>query len=291
MQRIIRISFVSFACYLLICIASALAYVSPGTPQGYVSDYGRMLSDQTEGLIETKLNEFELQTGVEIAVVTVGSLGSDETIETYAVKLFEDYGIGKEKEDNGLLLLIARDEREMRIEVGYGLEPVMTDIESAAIIRGIIVPEFQAGNYDAGVQRAIEQIIISLQTEWVPESTENPAFLSIYWPIILFFGFFVLVFAFNVASGLGHSKSWWQGGVAGAVVGGFMGRNIGWVILLGIVGLLADYLASRSYAKRKKDGKTPPWWFGGGGHRGGGGGGFGGFGGGMSGGGGASGRW
>src|SRR6185503_20358669 len=107
---------------LLLFPLFALAYVSPGKPTGFVNDFAALLSPQTRESLEAELAQFEQTSGNEIVIATIPTHGSNETIETYAVKLFEEWAIGKEKPDNGLLLLIAKEDREMRIEVGYGLE-------------------------------------------------------------------------------------------------------------------------------------------------------------------------
>src|SRR3989338_4574107 len=129
---------------------SASSYTSPGKPSGFINDFAGILKPETVSFLNQKLEQFSTDTGNEIVVVTILRL-KDETIETYAEKLFQEWGIGKEKGDNGLLLLVSRDDREMRIEVGYGLEPIITDIESGHIIRDVLTPAFKAGDYDAGV--------------------------------------------------------------------------------------------------------------------------------------------
>ncbi len=255
-------------------------------PVGHVNDFANMLKPETITSLETSLSEFERTTNNEIAVVTIETHGSDETIETYAEKIFQEWGIGKEKEDNGLLLLIARDDREMRIEVGYGLEPIITDIESSRIIREILTPAFQSGEYDRGTEEALAKIIGKIgagELGATEESSPNLPLISDALPVLIFF----LIF---VASILARSKSWWAGGILGAIIGVFIG---GFLAIAGfaLAGLLFDYIVSKTYKKSKDSGMDPPWWIGGGHHGGGGGGGFGGFGGGMSGGGGASGRW
>src|SRR3989344_7702307 len=106
----------------------AFGYLSPGKPSGFVNDFAGILKPETISTLNQKLEQFSKETGNEISVVTIATYGIDETIETYAEKLFQEWGVGKAKEDNGLLLLVARDDREMCIEVGYGLEPVITDI-------------------------------------------------------------------------------------------------------------------------------------------------------------------
>ncbi|MDO8565182.1 MAG: TPM domain-containing protein [bacterium] len=262
-----------------------LLLIATLVPVGHVNDFANLLKPETVSSLETTLSNFERETGYEIAIVTIDTLGTDETIETYAEKLFQEWGIGKEKEDNGLLLLIARDDREMRIEVGYGLEPVVTDIESGRIIREVLAPAFKAGNYDGGVLAAVERILNDITTGTPPAEEERtlPAFNF----EIIYIGLFLLMFLSSI---LARSKSWWAGGIIGAIVGWIF---LSWIfiIILGVVGLILDYIVSHAYKKSKAMGVNPPWWIGGGGPGSGHGGGFGGFGGGMSGGGGASGKW
>ncbi len=159
-------------------------------PVGHVNDFAQILRPETVSRLETALTEFERTTGNEIAVVTISTRGPDETIESYAVTLFEKWGIGKEKEDNGILLLIARDDREVRIEVGYGLEPEVTDIESVAIIRENIVPAFRAGDYDKGVEDAVTKIIESIKSSAQPESASPFPWEDVIWLVI----FLIIIF-------------------------------------------------------------------------------------------------
>ena len=126
------------------------AYQNPGIPTGFVNDFAEMLTAEQRQSLEKKINDFEKTTGNELSVVTVSGLGGD-TIENFAVKLFEDWGIGKKNKDNGVLLLIARDERQFRIEVGYGLEGALTDARSFWITQNILRPAFQKGDYYGGI--------------------------------------------------------------------------------------------------------------------------------------------
>ncbi|MBX4181555.1 TPM domain-containing protein [Candidatus Parcubacteria bacterium] len=264
------------------------------SPVGYVNDFASILSPQTVTSLNQELTDFTKNTSAEISVVTIPSLGSDQTIETYATELFQKWGIGKAKEDNGVLLLISRDDREMRIEVGYGLEPVITDIESDHIINDVLVPAFQNGDYDAGVTSAVERIKddIGRGEPEVGKPTltfASEVLLHIFnagGGVILYFIFLIPVFIVSI---LARSKSWWAGGIFGGVIGWIFLNGIFIIIISALLGLLLDYIVSKTYKKHKALGIDPPWWIGGGGK--GPGGGFGGFGGGMSGGGGASGRW
>ncbi|MDZ4221762.1 MAG: TPM domain-containing protein, partial [Patescibacteria group bacterium] len=105
---------------------AAQAYVSPCSPDGFVNDFAGVISAQEEQQLEALLSEYASKTGNEIAVATVNSFG-DETPETYAVRLYEEWGLGAEGRDNGALFAIAVADRLMRIEVGYGLEGDLTD--------------------------------------------------------------------------------------------------------------------------------------------------------------------
>jgi len=255
--------------------ALLLAYSSPGKPTGYVNDFAGMFSTEARSKLENRLTEFAKTTGNEISIVTIEKL-NNESIETYAEKLFQEWGIGDEKLDSGLLLLISKSDREMRIEVGYGLESIITDIESSRIIREVLMPAFKNDAYDEGVAQAVERIINDISTGSVPaesSTSQMPNISAFFYPAI----FLIIIFV----SFLGKSKSWWAGGVIGGVIGIFVSVFLGFVftglislVVLIPLGLLFDFFVSRSYQKHKSLGSTP-WWFGGGGH---GGGGFGGFG-------------
>lgn len=270
------------------------AQIKLGPPRGFVNDFAGLLSVEQRNILENKISTFEKNSGAEIAVVTVPSLEGD-TIENFAAELFKQWGIGKKNKDNGILLLIAMAERQVRIEVGYGLEGILTDAQSGWIFDNIIKPAFQQSNFFDGINNAVDKIIGAVSGEEIsvyqPSSQQNGESLFFYW-------FWLILFIpIWLASILGRSKSWWAGGVIGGIIGVILGLIYGFVftglVAIGFLvplGLLFDYLVSRSYARGKETGHFP-WWIGGGRGGGFGGGGFGGFGGGHSGGGGASGRW
>lgn len=272
------------------------AYVSPGKPSGFVTDFAGMLKDDEHQQLEIKLEAFEKNTGNEIAVVTIPNLGGD-TIENFAVKLFEEWKIGKKGKDNGVLLLVARDDRKVRIEVGYGLEGSLTDAQSSWIIQNVITLAFRENNFYQGLDGAVDKIIAAASGENIPEYEPEQGGSGgrmDYFDILLL----VLFAPLWLASILGRSKSWWLGGVLGGIAGIIIGLIKGFVYfgLIGFgvlipLGLLFDFIVSRAYGKAKVEGRRPPWWIGGSRFGGGSGSGFGGFGGGSSGGGGASGRW
>lgn len=276
----------------------AFAYSSPGKPSGPVNDFAGILSAEQRAALEAALTQNEQATGNEIAVVVIKKLGGD-TVENYAVSLFKEWGIGKKGKDNGALLLIAVDDRQMRIEVGYGLEPVLTDATSGSIIRNTISPKFKEGNYYQGITEGVADIISATKGEteavFAPATKISSRSIFDIGVLVFWFGFMVLQW---IGSILARTKSWWLGGVIGALIGIIAGffETLATGLIVGAVlvplGFLFDYFVSKEYAKSKILGKHPRWWAGGpwvgggfGGRSGGG------FGGGGSGGGGASGSW
>lgn len=291
-----RFSIVIALLFSLCATGVVFAYTSPGSPQGYVSDFAGMLSSSTREDLTATLSVFRQETTNEIAVVTIPSLQGDD-IEGYANTLFREWGIGGKEKNNGILLLISRDDRKIRIEVGYGLEGALTDAQSNSIIQKDIIPAFRDGKYNEGVITAVGHIIDATKGEYTATGgTSNSSVSGFFNSAENIFFFIVFPFLW-VVSILSRSKSWWAGGVVGGVVAivlGFVWSSLITGLILGIIfipiGLLIDFVVSRAYVHSRKMGTPLPWWIGG---NGGGSGhsGFGGFGGGSSGGGGASGSW
>ncbi len=277
----------------LLFVASLAAAHGLPAPAGFVNDFAGILTPDAKAALEAKLQAFERESNHEISIATVANLEGD-TIEGFAEEVFEAWGIGKEKADNGVLILVALEERAMRIEVGYGLEGALTDAQSFWIIEKVMKPAFQAGDFSTGLDGAVDKIIAATRGEaipnYVPSPLRNIGNSSNVFLLPLFFFMWL-------TSVLARSKSWWAGGIIGAGIGtaigfvfGFLYAGVAWIAILSLFGLLLDYLVSNASARGATTGHIP-WWAGG--HRRGpwGGGGFGGFGGGRSGGGGASGRW
>ena len=139
---------------IFIPIANAVEYPSPA---GYVNDFANMLSPGDIARLNNEITAIEKDTTVEIAIVTVDSL-QGVSVEEYAVKLFEKWGIGKKGNDNGLLILVAKNEREYRIETGYGLESIINAARAGRIGREILEPNFKKGEYGEGLYEAVLEI-------------------------------------------------------------------------------------------------------------------------------------
>lgn len=159
-RKILKISVFLFA--LLFCISFSIAPIygqDVDYPDytGYVNDFAEILDSTSRHDLESLITGIEKSTGVEIAVVTIDTL-EGITIEEYAVELFEKWGIGKADEDNGLLMLVSLMDRKVRIEVGYGLEGIITDLEAGRIIDEIIVSNFKNEDYNRGIYDAVATI-------------------------------------------------------------------------------------------------------------------------------------
>lgn len=128
----------------------------------WIMDSASIIDSGTKNQLETYLESINTKSGVQIAVFTVNSIketaGEDLTIEEYAAEVFEKWGLGQKDKDNGILLLVEMDTRSLRIEVGYGLEGVLTDTKCGLIIRNFIAPEFKNADYSAGIKTGVETI-------------------------------------------------------------------------------------------------------------------------------------
>jgi len=136
------------------------------SPKGYVNDFANVIPSETEVRIARMAEEIEKATSVEIAVVTVPNLGSYGSIEEYAVALFAEWGIGKKGEDNGMLLLLALQERRARIEVGYGLEGAFPDGLTGRIMDASMIPYFRNNDFGTGFLKSVEGIAGVIEKEY-----------------------------------------------------------------------------------------------------------------------------
>lgn len=280
----------------LLWVPAATAAMAIPKYTGYVNDYANLLNPATRSRLEKTLADFDRTDSTQIAVLTVNSL-EGEPIDTYSIHVVDAWKIGQKGKDNGVLLLIAKKERKIRIEVGYGLEGRLTDLLSGRIIDLIITPAFRQGKFNQGIVDGVTAIIGAVKGEFtnttpvrqVRHQGKSSPFFS-----YLIFALFFLTFLGNLSRRLG-------------VVGGtllfpllyFAGpASFSFLMLLvlamfgGGAGLLLPILFSTSGRSRTYYGGG--YWgggLGGGGGFSGGGGGFGGFGGGGFGGGGASGGW
>jgi uncharacterized protein len=119
-------------------------------PQGHVSDWANVLSAEQRTNLEARIASVAQTNGPELAVVVLPSLEGGQ-VDDFAVKLFEQWGVGKKGQDNGILFLVAIDDRKMRVEVGYGFEGVLTDAAAGRLLDEFVVPRFKEQRYDEGI--------------------------------------------------------------------------------------------------------------------------------------------
>lgn len=262
---------------------SALADVAVPTLSARVTDLTGTLTREQAAALEQKLQQFETEKGSQVAVLMVPTT-QPETIEQYSMRVVEQWKLGRKHADDGALLIVAKDDRAVRIEVGYGIEGVLTDAVSGRIIREDIVPRFKAGSFYEGIDAGTDRIIRVIRGETLPPPrqarAEGAEPIRQLLPAIL-----VLAVVLG-----GALRAFLGRGLGAAVAGGVVGL-IGWLLSGAIlVGLMAGAIALFFTLV----GGAPLGWrsgagrggFGGSAGRGGFGGGGGGFGGG-----GASGRW
>jgi uncharacterized protein len=151
---------------LLVTLAAS-AFAQPltfPTLTGRVVDQANLLPADTRQALEQKLAALEEKSGIQFVVATVSSL-QDQVIETYANELFRHWLLGEKTKNNGVLLLVAPNEKKVRIEVGYGLEGTLTDALSKVVIAHAIAPRFKAGDFPGGITRGVDDVITILTTD------------------------------------------------------------------------------------------------------------------------------
>ena len=166
-------------CVMLIFISlftcTSKAYVKQ-TADFYVNDSANLLSDETEKYIININKQLYSKTGAQIVVVTVDSL-EGKAIEDYATELFRGYGIGDKEKNNGVLLLLALNERQFRIEVGYGLEGCLTDGKTGRIQDQYIIPYLKNNDWDNGVKNGFNAVLDEVKKEYNVEIDSEAAIL------------------------------------------------------------------------------------------------------------------
>ena len=264
-------------------------------PVGRVVDQTGTLSAENRAALERMLEEFEKRKGAQIAVVMVRTTAG-EPIEQFALRVGEQWKLGRKQVDDGAVLVVAKDDRALRIEVGYGLEGALNDATAKRIVSDIIVPRFREGDFFGGISAGVDRMIRVIDGEPLPAparsapAVDGGVFQTL--PVLL-------VAALAIGGVLRAMLGRALGSVAAGGAVGFLAWILAGTLLVGIfAGLLAFFVTlvggfGGGLGRSGRYGGFPGGWGGGGIGRGGGFGGGGGFrgGGGGFGGGGASGRW
>ena len=278
----IRVWASALLCALVWLSGLAQAEVAVPPLSAHVTDLTSTLDAAQKQQLETRLAQFEAKKGAQIAVLLIPTT-QPEAIEQYGIRVVDAWKLGRKRIDDGVLLLIAKDDRTLRFEVGYGLEGVLPDAVAKRIISETITPHFKRGNYYAGIATGIEQLLAVIEGESLPPPRERSAISGSVNNLES-----LLFFAFMLVMGVGGVLRKFLGRLPAAIIIGFVTAMLAWLIvapilIAGVVGVIAFMLTLAGGGRGIMGG-------GGFGHGGFGGGGFGGGGGGF-GGGGASGRW
>lgn len=262
-----------------------------------VTDLTQTLTTEQRSALESRLREYEARKGTQIAVLIVPTT-QPESIEQYSIRVADQWKIGRDKVDDGVILLVAKTDRTLRIEVGTGLEGALPDVLANRIISQVITPRFRQGDFAGGIDAGITRIIALLEGEPLPEperrssrAPEGFGGIGNALPVLLMFVFVgsgILRAMLGRVGGAGVT-----GGIAGVLMWlltSVMAISIGAAILAFLFSLFSGGVGGgrRGWSNRRGGGFGGGGW--GGGGFGGGGGGWSGGGGGFSGG-GASGRW
>ena len=146
----------------------------PEKPKSWVNDYANVLSNSEKQNLEDMLSGLETRSSNQIFVALFRTMPENYYLEDFAVKLYEKWKPGLADQDNGILMVIFIDDRKIRIEVGYGLEDVVTDAQSGAIIRDFIAPHFQNGNYYSGIKAALDVLIPAAEGKYQIPIEQKP---------------------------------------------------------------------------------------------------------------------
>jgi len=179
----------------------------------------RPIIDQTESLanedidrIAQLINAERQKKSFQIGVLMIPTLGSDDSLEEYSLKVARQWGIGDKKKSNGVLLLIAKNDRKMRIEVGNGIEGSLTDARASQIIRNTIAPKFRSGDYAGGVEAGVKRIIDAAEGRNLSDNDiDGESIVS-----MLFIVIFITIIVIAILKGNGSNGSrrryWWLAG-------------------------------------------------------------------------------
>jgi uncharacterized protein len=213
-------------------LAATLARASeviPPAPAHYFNDYAGAVSSGTAADLETQLTQFERSTSNQLVVAIYPQMQSDSSIEDYTVRVAQSWGVGQKDKKNGVVLFVFTQDRQMYIQVGYGLEGALPDATCHLIIENEIKPYFRAGNYDDGLRAGVTAIMQATRGEYkgtgqtVGDSNEQSSshlIFLIFFVVFLLFSFWSSRRRSRLYGSSGRSLVWFGGGEFGGGGGG-----------------------------------------------------------------------
>ena len=217
---------------LLVLILSSATLAQngiPDRPESWVSDSSGVLSASEKEFLNGMLHDLEQRSSNQIFIAIFNKLPQNYYLEDYAVKLYEKWRPGLEKQDNGILIVVFIEDRKIRIEVGYGLEDVVTDAQSGVIINQYIKPQFRNGDYFQGLKAALDVLIPAVEGKYqipVEKQSEKEIPFTIIVIIIILLVLIIRRFGGNKPAGFGTKR---RGRYSSApyIFGGFGGGSSG----------------------------------------------------------------
>ncbi len=188
--------FLSVISLLLLLQQSGFALQIPPRPAARVNDYASVLSPDAASRLESRLRQFEKDTSNQIVVAIFPSL-EEESLDDFTNRLFEEWKLGQKDRNNGALLAVFMKEKKVRIEVGYGLEGVLTDALSSRIIRDELAPEFRAGRPDAGIEKAVAAMEAATRGEYKGKAEKPDSGMGWGGTLLLFLVLIIVIYAIS----------------------------------------------------------------------------------------------
>ncbi len=215
---------------LLLLLAGAGAWADVAVPPltARVTDLAGLLTPSQRTALESRLQAFEEAKGSQIVVLIVPTT-QPETVEQYALRVAEIWKLGRKGVDDGALLLVAKDDRSLRIEVGYGLEGVLNDATAKRITNEIIVPAFKQGRFYEGINAGVERMIQVIEGEPLPPPVGAESKSDLF-PLVIFGLFLALILLSGLSSRTGRWSNrgrYYGGGFGGGGFGGGGGSGGG----------------------------------------------------------------
>lgn len=249
--------------------------------RGRVNDLARLMPAERARALEERLKRFEQETDHQIAVLTISSL-EGEDLEGFSIKVAERWKIGKKAFDNGAILIVVKNDRKLRIEVGYGLEGILPDALASRIIREIIVPRFRNNDYAGGIEAGSDAIMRATRGEAIPASErkgsaqgEVDLWVSVVFSaftvmtLALFAGIFLGIFSAFIVPGLARSPT--RQRLVGGIIGGAVAAPVTsamfaahsqwmWLILMVALGALVGAQVVRVLWRSLTEARTSTAW-------------------------------
>ena len=210
---------------LLFFISTASAADIP-LLEGYVTDQAGLISAGVKVKLENYLKDFEKSDSTQIFILTVPSL-EGKALEQYSVEVAEAWKIGQAGKDNGVLLFVARDDRQVRIEVGYGLEGMLTDLLAGRIIDHEIIPRFKEGKFEEGITAGVGGIVAVVRGEYKGEPENAVTTVRTLAIFIIIIAVLIIRGVFRKHGGSGGHGGFFSGGIGGGRGEGFSGGSGG----------------------------------------------------------------